>query len=321
MTRITRENTVFVAGHRGLVGSAIERKLREKGYEKLLTKTRSELDLTDQSSVRDFFGSEKPEAVILAAAKVGGIGANSAYPAEFIYTNLAIEVNVIHQAWLSGVKKLLFLGSSCIYPKFAPQPIREGSLLSGFLEPTNEAYAIAKIAGLKMCEYYSTQYGASFISVMPTNLYGPNDNFDPESSHVLPAMIRKFDDAVRNGDDNVVLWGSGAPKREFLHVDDLAGACVYLLEGYSGTAFLNIGSGREVTIRKLAGIVKKITGFSGEIVWDSAKPDGTPRKLLDVSRITALGWKPAIDLESGIESTYRWYLANRSRLMEEKNDG
>ncbi|NLO59333.1 MAG: GDP-L-fucose synthase [Synergistaceae bacterium] len=321
MTRITRENTVFVAGHRGLVGSAIERKLREKGYEKLLTKTRSELDLTDQSSVRDFFGSEKPEAVILAAAKVGGIGANSAYPAEFIYTNLAIEVNVIHQAWLSGVKKLLFLGSSCIYPKFAPQPIREGSLLSGFLEPTNEAYAIAKIAGLKMCEYYSTQYGASFISVMPTNLYGPNDNFDPESSHVLPAMIRKFDDAVRNGDDKVVLWGSGAPKREFLHVDDLAGACVYLLEGYSGTAFLNIGSGREVTIRKLAGIVKKITGFSGEIVWDSAKPDGTPRKLLDVSRITALGWKPAIDLESGIESTYRWYLANRSRLMEEKNDG
>lgn len=321
MTRITRENTVFVAGHRGLVGSAIERKLREKGYEKLLTKTRSELDLTDQSSVRDFFGSEKPEAVILAAAKVGGIGANSAYPAEFIYTNLAIEVNVIHQAWLSGVKKLLFLGSSCIYPKFAPQPIREGSLLSGFLEPTNEAYAIAKIAGLKMCEYYSTQYGASFISVMPTNLYGPNDNFDPESSHVLPAMIRKFDDAVRNGDDNVVLWGSGAPKREFLHVDDLAGACVYLLEGYSGTAFLNIGSGREVTIRKLAGIVKKITGFSGEIVWDSAKPDGTPRKLLDISRITALGWKPAIDLESGIESTYRWYLANRSRLMEEKNDG
>ena len=321
MTRITRENTVFVAGHRGLVGSAIERKLREKGYEKLLTKTRSELDLTDQSSVRDFFGSEKPEAVILAAAKVGGIGANSAYPAEFIYTNLAIEVNVIHQAWLSGVKKLLFLGSSCIYPKFAPQPIREGSLLSGFLEPTNEAYAIAKIAGLKMCEYYSTQYGASFISVMPTNLYGPNDNFDPESSHVLPAMIRKFDDAVRNGDDTVVLWGSGAPKREFLHVDDLAGACVYLLEGYSGTAFLNIGSGREVTIRKLAGIVKKITGFRGEIVWDSAKPDGTPRKLLDISRITALGWKPAIDLESGIESTYRWYLANRSRLMEEKNDG
>ena len=321
MTRITRENTVFVAGHRGLVGSAIERKLREKGYEKLLRKTRSELDLTDQSGVRDFFESEMPDAVILAAARVGGIGANSAYPAEFIYTNLAIEVNVIHQAWLSGVKKLLFLGSSCIYPKFAPQPIREGALLSGFLEPTNEAYAIAKIAGLKMCEYYSTQYGASFISVMPTNLYGPNDNFDPESSHVLPAMIRKFDDAVRNGDDKVVLWGSGAPKREFLHVDDLAGACVYLLEGYSGTAFLNIGSGREVTIRKLAGIVKKITGFSGEIVWDSAKPDGTPRKLLDVSRITALGWKPAIDLESGIESTYRWYLANRSRLMEEKNDG
>ncbi len=321
MTRITRENTVFVAGHRGLVGSAIERKLREKGYEKLLRKTRSELDLTDQSRVRDFFESERPDAVILAAAKVGGIGANSAYPAEFIYTNLAIEVNVIHQAWLSGVKKLLFLGSSCIYPKFAPQPIREGALLSGFLEPTNEAYAIAKIAGLKMCEYYSTQYGASFISVMPTNLYGPNDNFDPESSHVLPAMIRKFDDAVRNGDDKVVLWGSGAPKREFLHVDDLAGACVYLLEGYSGTAFLNIGSGREVTIRKLAGIVKKITGFSGEIVWDSAKPDGTPRKLLDISRITALGWKPAIDLESGIESTYRWYLANRSRLMEEKNDG
>lgn len=321
MTRITRENTVFVAGHRGLVGSAIERKLREKGYEKLLRKTRSELDLTDQSGVRDFFESERPDAVILAAARVGGIGANSAYPAEFIYTNLAIEVNVIHQAWLSGVKKLLFLGSSCIYPKFAPQPIREGSLLSGFLEPTNEAYAIAKIAGLKMCEYYSSQYGVSFISVMPTNLYGPNDNFDPESSHVLPAMIRKFDDAVRNGDDKVVLWGSGAPKREFLHVDDLAGACVYLLEGYSGTAFLNIGSGREVTIRKLAGIVKKITGFSGEIVWDSAKPDGTPRKLLDISRITALGWKPAIDLESGIESTYRWYLANRSRLMEEKNDG
>ena len=316
MTSIKRENSIFVAGHRGLVGSAILRKLRTKGYEKLLTRNRSELDLTDQSAVRGFFEAEKPDVVILAAAKVGGIGANSAFPAEFIHSNLAIEVNVIHEAWLSGVKKLLFLGSSCIYPRLAPQPIREESLLSGPLEPTNEAYAIAKIAGLKMCEFYSGQYGVSYISVMPTNLYGPNDNFDTETSHVLPAMIRKFDDARRRGDSKVVLWGTGKPRREFLHVDDLAGACIFLLENYSGSQILNIGWGEDIAISELAEMIKKIVGFEGEIEWDTSRPDGTPRKLLDVSGMKNLGWSPSISLEKGLEDTYRWYCDQR---FEQKN--
>lgn len=316
MTRITAENSIFVAGHRGLVGSAVERKLREKGFRKLLTKTREGLDLADQGQVRAFFQAQQPDAVILAAAKVGGIGANSALPAEFIYSNLVIEVNVIHQAWLSGVKKLLFLGSSCIYPKFAQQPIREESLLTGPLEPTNESYAIAKIAGLKMCEYYSRQYGASFISVMPTNLYGPGDNFDLETSHVLPAMIRKFDDANRRAEARVLLWGTGKPRREFLHVDDLADACVFLLERHSDPQPVNIGWGEDIALSDLAEMVRRIVGYRGKIDWDTSRPDGTPRKLLDVSRLKSLGWFPSISLEKGIEQTYRWYCEHREHILD-----
>lgn len=312
MSTLHHEDMIFVAGHRGLVGSAIVRKLREKGYDNLLLKTRSELDLTDQAAVRAFFKSERPDHVVLAAAKVGGILANSTYPADFIYQNLAIEVNIIHEAWLAGVKKLLFLGSSCIYPKLAPQPLKEEYLLTSSLEPTNEAYAVAKIAGLKMCEFYNRQYGARFISVMPTNLYGPGDNFDLNTSHVLPAMIRKFHEAKTRGDGSVTLWGTGTPRREFLHVDDLADACVFLLERYEDPAFLNIGVGEDVTIRELAELVRRIVGFGGDILWDSTKPDGTPRKLLDVSKLKALGWEPAISLEEGIEDTRRWYLLNEA---------
>ncbi len=319
MALIKRGNSIFVAGHRGLVGSAIVRKLTKKGYENLLTRNRDKLDLTDQSAVKAFFDTEKPDVVVLAAAKVGGIGANSALPAEFIHSNLAIEVNVIHQAWLHGVKKLLFLGSSCIYPRLAPQPISEEYLLSGPLEPTNEAYAIAKIAGLKMCEYYSKQYGVSYISVMPTNLYGPNDNFDPETSHVLPAMIRKFDDARRKGESGVTLWGTGKPRREFLHVDDLADACLFILENYSGSQILNIGWGEDIAISELAEMIKEIVEFDGEIEWDVSRPDGTPRKLLDVSRIKSLGWVPSIDLKRGLESTYNWYREHeRLQTSEER---
>jgi len=309
-TEFHRENSIFVAGHRGLVGSAIVRKLREKGYENLVLRSRSELDLTDQAAVRSFFESVCPDHVILAAAKVGGILANSTRPAEFIHQNLAIEVNVLHQAWLSGVRKLLFLGSSCIYPKMAPQPIREESLLTSPLEPTNEAYALAKIAGLKMCEYYNRQYGACFISAMPTNLYGPGDNFDLETSHVLPAMIRKFHEAKSRGDAGVTLWGTGTPRREFLHVDDLADACVFLLERYDGSQFVNIGAGEDLTIKELAEMIRSIVGFEGEIHWDITRPDGTPRKLLDVSRMRTMGWKAAISLKRGIEDTLRWYLEN-----------
>ena len=308
MSTLHHEDMIFVAGHRGLVGSAIVRKLREKGYGNLLLKTRSELDLTDQAAVRAFFESERPDHVVLAAAKVGGILANSTYPADFIYQNLAIEINIIHEAWLAGVKKLLFLGSSCIYPKLAPQPLKEEYLLTSSLEPTNEAYAIAKIAGLKMCEFYNRQYGARFISVMPTNLYGPGDNFDLNTSHVLPAMIRKFHEAKLRGDDAVTLWGTGTPRREFLHVDDLADACVFLLERYDGPGFLNIGCGEDVTIRELAELVRRVVGFTGNILWDSAKPDGTPRKLLDVSKLKALGWSASTSLETGVLNTYRWYL-------------
>ena len=305
---IQQRDRLFVAGHRGLVGSAIVRKLREKGYDNLLLKTRSELDLTDQAAVRAFFESERPAHVVLAAAKVGGILANSTYPADFIYQNLAIEVNIIHEAWRAGVQKLLFLGSSCIYPKLAPQPLKEEYLLISSLEATNEAYAIAKIAGLKMCEFYNRQYGARFISVMPTNLYGPGDNFDLNTSHVLPAMIRKFHEAKTRGDDAVTLWGTGTPRREFLHVDDLADACVFLLERYDDPGFLNIGCGEDVTIRELAELVRSVVGFTGDILWDSTKPDGTPQKLLDVSKLKALGWSASTSLETGVLNTYRWYL-------------
>ena len=307
-TFIHHEDAIFVAGHKGLVGSAIVRKLREKGYENLLLRTRSELDLTDQAAVRAFFESERPDHVVLAAAKVGGILANSTYPADFIYQNLAIEINIIHEAWRAGVQKLLFLGSSCIYPKLAPQPLKEEYLLTSSLEPTNEAYAIAKIAGLKMCEFYNRQYGARFISVMPTNLYGPGDNFDLETSHVLPAMIRKFHKAKARGDDSVTLWGTGTPRRELLHVDDLADACVFLLERYEDAGFLNIGVGEDVTIRELAELVRRVVGFDGNMFWDSAKPDGTPQKLLDVSKLKALGWSASTSLEAGIANTYGWYL-------------
>ena len=299
---------IFVAGHRGLVGSAIVRRLERGGYRNLILATRSELDLTDQAAVRSFFEARRPDRVILAAAKVGGIMANSTCPADFIYQNLAIEVNIIHEAWRAGVKKLLFLGSSCIYPKLAPQPLKEEYLLTSSLEPTNEAYAIAKIAGLKMCEYYNRQYGARFISVMPTNLYGPGDNFDLKTSHVLPAMIRKFHEAKERGDRSVTLWGTGTPRREFLYVDDLADACVFLLERYQEAGFLNIGVGGDVTISELAELVRRVVGFDGNILWDSAKPDGTPRKLLDVSRMKELGWRAVTGLEEGLRRTYDWYI-------------
>lgn len=302
---------IFVAGHRGLVGSAIVRRLERGGYRNLILATRSELDLTDQAAVRSFFEARRPDRVILAAAKVGGIMANSTCPADFIHQNLAIEVNVIHQAWLSGVKKLLFLGSSCIYPRMAPQPIKEESLLTSALEPTNEAYAIAKIAGLKMCEFYNRQHGARFVSAMPTNLYGPGDNFDLETSHVLPAMMRKFHEAKERGDRTVTLWGSGTPRREFLYVDDLADACVFLMENYEGAEFVNVGTGTDVTIRELAELVRRTTGFRGEVVWDGTKPDGTPRKLLDVTRMKALGWSASVGLEEGLKRTYEWYVAQQ----------
>lgn len=303
---------IYVAGHNGLVGSAIVKALKKSGYKNILVKSHEELDLTDQCDVSRFFEKEEPEWVILAAAKVGGIMANKSCPAEFMYHNLAIEVNVIHQAWLSGVKKLLFLGSSCIYPRMAPQPIKEEYLLTGPLETTNEAYALAKISGLKMCEYYNRQYGADFISVMPTNLYGPGDNFDLESSHVLPAMIRKFDDAKREGKPTVTLWGTGAPRREFLHVDDMASACLHVMENYKDPEFVNIGVGKDIPIRELAEMVKEIVGFGGDIEWDLSKPDGTPRKLLDIGKLAASGWKPSISLKDGIVDTYRWYAENRS---------
>ena len=302
---------IFVAGHRGLVGSAIVRRLERGGYRNLILATRSELDLTDQAAVRSFFEARRPDRVILAAAKVGGIMANSTCPADFIYQNLAIEVNIIHEAWRAGVKKLLFLGSSCIYPKLAPQPLKEEYLLTSSLEPTNEAYAIAKIAGLKMCEYYNRQYGARFISVMPTNLYGPGDNFDLETSHVLPAMIRKFHEAKERGDRSVTLWGTGTPRREFLYVDDLADACVFLLENYESPEFVNVGTGTDITIAGLAELVRHTVGFEGGVLWDDTKPDGTPRKLLDVSRMKELGWSAAIALEEGLKRTYEWYVAQQ----------
>lgn len=299
-----KDSKIYIAGHRGMVGSAIVRNLKSKGYSNLIYKTSSELDLKNQAAVQAFFENEKPEYVVLAAAKVGGIQANNIYRADFIYENLMIEANVIHSAHENKVKKLLFLGSSCIYPKMAPQPLKEEYLLTDYLEPTNEPYAIAKIAGIKLCENYKRQYGDNFISAMPTNLYGPNDNYDLNNSHVLPALLRKFHTAKTNNLPQVEIWGSGSPKREFLHVDDLADACVFLLEGYEGDDWLNLGTGSDVSIKELALIIKKVVGYEGELIFDSSKPDGTPRKLMDVSKIHALGWEHQIELEEGIRMVY-----------------
>lgn len=307
---IDKSAKIFVAGHRGLVGSAVVRKLQSLGYLNLLLRTHAELDLTVQSAVDAFFAAEKPDYVILAAAKVGGIHANNTYPADFITINLQIQTNVITSSYSHGVKKLLFLGSSCIYPKFAPQPIPESALLTGPLEPTNEWYAIAKIAGIKMCQAYRLQFNFDAISGMPTNLYGPHDNFHPENSHVLPALMRRFHQAKVGGDERVVVWGSGNPLREFLHVDDLADAVVFLLQNYSGLEHVNVGSGKEVTIKELAELVKEVVEFKGELVWDSSKPDGTPRKLMDSSMLHSLGWQPKISLRDGLVDTYKWYLEN-----------
>lgn len=300
----------FVAGHRGLVGSAVVRKLHQLGFTNLLLRTHSDLDLTNQSAVESFFAAEKPQYVILAAAKVGGIHANNTYPADFITINLQIQTNIIVSSFNHKVLKLLFLGSSCIYPKFAPQPIPENALLTAPLEPTNEWYAIAKIAGIKMCQAYRLQYNFDAISAMPTNLYGTNDNFHPENSHVLPALLRRFHEAKVNKLDKVVVWGTGSPLREFLHVDDLADAVVFLLENYSDLEHVNVGSGKEVSIKELAELLKEVVGFKGELIWDSTKPDGTPRKLMDTSKLVGLGWTPKISLRDGLVDTYKWYLEN-----------
>jgi GDP-L-fucose synthase len=298
---------IYIAGHRGLVGSAIVRALKARGYDNLLLTTSAELDLRDQTRVNAFFKSERPDHVFVAAAKVGGILANDTYPADFLYDNLMIEANVIHAAYEFGVKKLLFLGSTCIYPRLAPQPLKEEYLLTGPLESTNEWYAVAKIAGIKLCQAYHRQYGCRFISAMPTNLYGPGDNFDLETSHVLPALIRKFHEAKLANDPSVEIWGTGTPRREFLHVDDCASACLYLMDVYEQPEHINIGVGTDITIGELAEIVQKIVGYNGDIVYDKSKPDGTPRKLVDVSKIFALGWRPRIPLEEGIMNTYTWY--------------
>lgn len=301
---------IYIAGHRGLVGSAILRHLEKAGYTNIITRTRDELDLTDRTVVREFFETERPQYVFLAAAKVGGIMANKTYPADFIKDNLLIQTNVIDVAHEYDVKKLLFLGSSCIYPKLAPQPIKEEYLLTGALEPTNEAYAIAKIAGIMMCQAYHRQHGSNFISVMPTNLYGPNDNFDPETSHVLPALIRRFHEAKENDAPSVTVWGTGSPRREFLHVDDLAAACQHLMQTYNEPDIINVGTGEDVSIKKLAETIRAIVGYEGEMVWDTEKPDGTPRKLLDVSKLHNLGFTDTIDLKTGIRDTYNWYKEN-----------
>ncbi len=308
---IDRNEKVYIAGHRGLVGSALWREFESAGFKNLIGRTRAELNLLDATAVQQFYATEKPAYVLIAAAKVGGILANSTYPAQFLYENLQIQNNLIHGAYQAGVKKLLFLGSSCIYPKHAPQPIKEEHLLTGPLEPTNEWYAIAKIAGIKMCQAYRRQYGCDFISAMPTNMYGPNDNFDLQSSHVLPALIRKFHEAKVSGAKTVTCWGTGTPLREFLYADDLARACLFLLENYSEEQFINIGFGSDVTIKQLAETVQRVVGFQGEIVWDTTKPDGTPRKLMDSSRLFALGWKPKVQLEDGIRLAYEFFLKNR----------
>ncbi len=299
-----KQDKIYIAGHRGMVGSAIVRRLQKDGYTNIVTRTSKELDLKEQGAVREFFKSEKPDVVVLAAAKVGGIHANNVYRAQFLYENLMIESNVIHSAHESGTKKLLFLGSSCIYPKMAPQPLKEETLLSGFLEQTNEPYAIAKIAGIKLAESYRRQYGSNFISAMPTNLYGPNDNYDLNNSHVLPALIRKFHTAKITNAPSVEVWGTGSPMREFLHVDDLADACFFLLQNYDEEMFVNIGTGVDLTIKELAEMIKEIVGYTGELKWNTEKPDGTPRKLMDVSRLHNLGWKHRIGLREGITSVY-----------------
>jgi len=307
---MNKSDKIFVAGHRGMVGSAIVRRLKVEGFSNLLTRDRSELDLADESAVAKFFAEKRPTIVIDAAAKVGGIKANNDFPVEFLLGNLRIQNNVIHSAYESGVRKLLFLGSSCIYPKFAPQPIPETALLSGPLEPTNEAYAIAKIAGVKLCQAFSREYGAKFVSAMPTNVYGPNDNFDLETSHVLAALIRKAHEAKVRKDKKLTVWGTGKPRREFLHVDDLASACLLLLEKYDSPEIINVGCGEDISIRELSELICNVVGFDGELTWDTSKPDGTPRKLLDVTKLRALGWKPAIPLQDGIARTYEWFLAN-----------
>lgn len=309
---LDRTKKIYVAGHRGLVGSALVRKLQTEGFTNMITRTHQELDLTRQADVEKFFEEEKPAYVILAAAKVGGIYANDTYPADFIMKNLQIECNVIDAAYKNGVEKLLFLGSSCIYPRECPQPIKEEYLLSGYLEKTNEAYALAKIAGLKMCAFYNQQYGTDYISVMPCNLYGINDNFSPENSHVLPALIRKFHEAKVKNEPTVTVWGSGKPLREFLNVDDLPDACLYLMDHYTGNEFFNVGYGKEVTILELAEMIKKVVGYQGEIVMDASKPDGTPRKLTDISKLKAMGWEPKIDLEEGLKQTYEWYKTSKA---------
>jgi GDP-L-fucose synthase len=306
---------ILIAGHTGLVGSAVKRKLEREGYVNLITCSYPDIDLSRQNDVELFFSREKPEYVFLCAAKVGGILANSTYPAEFIYMNIMIAANVINTSYKCGVKKLLNLGSSCIYPRLAPQPLKENCLLTGELEPTNEPYAIAKIAGIKLCHYYNVQYGTDFISVMPTNLYGPGDNFDFATSHVLPALIRRFHEAKEQGKPEVALWGTGSPKREFLHVDDLADAIMFLMHNYDAKTvreFVNIGIGKDLTIRDLAKLIQDIVGYSGVIKWDTSKPDGTPQKLLDLSRIESLGWKAKIGLKEGIQNTYTWYLKDKS---------
>lgn len=306
-----KEAKIYIAGHRGMVGSAIVRSLQNKGYQNIITRTSAELDLRNQAAVADFFADERPDYVFLAAAKVGGIWANNVYRAEFLYDNLLIEANIIHSSYQNKVDKLLFLGSSCIYPKMAPQPLKEDYLLSGYLEATNEPYAIAKIAGIKLCEAYRSQYGCNYISAMPTNLYGPNDNYDLQGSHVLPALIRKFHEAKISNQPFVEIWGTGSPRREFLHADDLADACVYLMETYNDEPFVNIGTGEDVTIRELAELVKETVAFDGELRWNTEKPDGTPRKLMDVSRLHSMGWKHRTDLKTGIAATYQDFLHNQ----------
>lgn len=305
-----KQSKIYVAGHRGLVGSAIVRNLKKKGYTNIIGRTHSELNLTNQADVEKFFNEKKPEYVFLAAAKVGGIGANSEFPADFIMENEIIQCNIIKFAQKNKVKKLMFLGSSCIYPKLCPQPIKEESLLTGLLEPTNEAYALAKISGLKMCQYFNKQYGTKYISVMPTNLYGPNDNYDLKNSHVMPALIRKFHEAKVNNKPYVEIWGTGKPLREFLHVDDMADACVFLMETYEGNDFFNVGTGKELTIGELAEIIKGVVGFKGKLKFDSSKPDGTPRKLLDVSRLKEAGWKYSVELKDGVRGSYEWFREN-----------
>jgi GDP-L-fucose synthase len=314
LTEIPLDARIFVAGHTGLVGSAVLRRLDREGFSNVLTATRDQLDLRDQAAVNYWFQANRPEYVFLVAGTVGGILANSTRPAEFIYDNMMIHATVVHAAHLYDTKKLLYLGSSCIYPRDCPQPMKEEHLLSSYLEPTNEPYAIAKIAGIKLCQAYRTQYGRDFISAMPTNLYGPNDNFDLESSHVLPAMIRKFHDAKTEGRDEVTLWGTGNPRREFLHADDLADACLFLMRTYDDAEHINVGTGEDQTIRELAGTVARIVHPDARLVFDTSKPDGTPQKLLDVSRLHALGWRHSIELQDGIESTYQWYLENVDSL-------